>query len=127
MPLKTKSRDTNERRYSAKLLFEYRHAGRHSRKRSLYEERIITITALHAKAALAQAKKRGRSARHSYKSIAGGRVSFEFLGILELLALDPACEQGEVWYELVQRATPNKRRRQLIPSEDQLQAIRNNQ
>jgi hypothetical protein len=127
MPLKTKSHDTDERRYSAKLLFEHRHVGRCSRKRSLCEERIVTFTAVHARAALTEAKKRGRSARHSYKSIAGGRVSFEFLGILELLALDSACEQDEVWYELVQRATPNKRRRQLIPSEDQLHAIRNNE
>ena len=127
MPKKNNDTDAT-RRYSARLLFQFRvvvdgDAG----KRRICEERIITFTSSHARAALREAKKRGRAARHSYKNSNGCPVHFEFVGVLELLCLDPECDADEVWYHIVERVTPMERRATLIPPEDQLSAIRNNQ
>ena len=60
---------TPDRRYSAKLLFQYRvmvdgSAG----TRRLCEERIITFPSPYGKAALREAKRRGRAAQHRYKN-----------------------------------------------------------
>jgi Domain of unknown function (DUF4288) len=114
------------RRYSAKLLFQFRvmvdgSAG----KRRICEERIITLRAQNAKAALQAAKKSARSAEHTYKNNEGNRVHFEFIGVLELLCLDPACDANEVWYEIVDRIEPMERKSKLIPAESKLNAIRN--
>jgi hypothetical protein len=113
------------RRYSARLLFQFRvvvdgDAG----KKRLCEERIITFTAVGARAALREAKRRGRAARYSYKNSQGSPVYFEFVGVLELLCLDPECDADEVWYHIVERLTPMERRATLIPPEHQLNAIR---
>ena len=116
------------RRYSARLLFQFRVVVDGAPgKRRLCEERIITFTALHARNALREAKKRGRAARHSYKNSNGSPVHFEFVGVLELLCLDPECDADEVWYSIVERVTPMERRAILIPPEDQLNAMRFNQ
>src|SRR4051812_26442730 len=86
--------------YSAKLLFQFRvMVGGSPGKRRICEERIITFSADYARAALREAKRRGRAAQQSYKSSDGNPVHFEFVGVMELLRLDPACESGEVWYE----------------------------
>jgi len=116
------------RRYSARLLFQFRvvlngDAG----KRRLCEERIITFTAPQARAALSEAKRRGRAAQHTYTNCNGCPVHFEFVGLVELLCLDPQCDADEVWYHIVERVTPMERRASLIPPEDQLNAIRFNQ
>ena len=125
---KSNDQTTETRRYSARLLFQFRVvvAG-DSNKRRLCEDRIITFTAPDASAALCEAKKRGRAARHSYSNTDGNRVHFEFVGVLELLCLDPECEPDEVWYEIVERVTPMERRDKLIPPENKLNAIRFNQ
>src|SRR5262245_17881870 len=86
-------------RYSAMLLFQFRvvTAGV-SNKRRLCEKRLILLTAPDGRAALRAAKKRGRAAQHSYLNEDGGRVRFEFVGVLDLLHLGPECESGEVYY-----------------------------
>jgi len=124
MPKKSKN-STTKLRYSARLLFQYRvvTAGR-TGKRRLCEERIITFTAPYAQAALREAKKRARAAQHDYENSDGGHVHFEFVGVLELLCLDPQCEADEVWYRTVERITPMERRATLIPPESELNAIR---
>jgi hypothetical protein len=94
--------------------------------RRLCEERIITFASIHGHAALREAKRQGRTAQFSYPNNDGNRVHFEFVGVMELLRLDPACDPGEVWYELPERVRPMERRAQLIPPESQLQAIKNN-
>ena len=91
------------------------------------EERIITISAPHARAALTEAKRRGRAAQHRYKNNDGNPVRFEFVGVMELLRLDPACEKDEVWYDITDRVRPMERRAFIIPPESQLSAIRNHE
>jgi hypothetical protein len=114
------------RRYSAKLLFQFRVMVDGSPgKRRICEERIITFRAENAKAALQAAKKSARTAEHTYKNNEGNRVHFEFIGVLELLCLDPACGTHEVWYEIVDRIEPMERKSKLIPAESKLNAIRN--
>jgi hypothetical protein len=123
-----KHRSTNGNlRYSAKLLFQFRvviHGD--SGKRRLCEERIITFLAAHARAALAEAKRRGKSACHRYRNSDGCLVHFEFIGVMELLCLDPACEPEEVWYQITERVRPMEQRKRLIPDERRLNAIRFN-
>jgi hypothetical protein len=122
---KKKRESDPTRRYSARLLFQFRViVDGDDGKRRLCEERIITFTAPPARAALREAKKRGRAARHSFKNAKGCPVRFEFVGVLELLCLDPECEADEVWYHIVERLTPMERRSTLIPPESQLNAIR---
>jgi len=113
-------------RYSAKLLFRWRVVGGGSScRRRLCEERIIIITANSAAQALAKAKRTGRAgqwdSRHGY----GSRTAFEFIGVMELLKLDPVCEEDEVWFEIKERLLPMERADRFIPPEHFLEAIRN--
>jgi len=120
------SRSEPSGRYSAKLLFQYRVTvdGSPGIRRTC-EERIITFLACHGRGALREAKRRGRSAQHRYTNNDGNPVRFEFIDVLELLRLDPACETNEVWYDIMERVRPMERRASIIPPESQLSAIRN--
>jgi hypothetical protein len=114
------------RRYSAALLFQYRVvADRSSGKRRLCEEQIIHFRANDARSASEHAKKRGHEGEGCYKNNNGNMVHFEFVGVRELIGCDAACEPDEVWYHIVEMLRPMERRKQLIPSEAELSAIRN--
>ncbi len=116
------------KRYSAELLFQYRvmvdgTAG----KRRLCERRIIHFRAPDGRSALAHAKRRGKESEHHYQNNQGNPVFFEFVGVRDLRCCDPACEPDEVWYDIVEMVRPMERRRQIIPPESQLCAIRNDE
>jgi hypothetical protein len=117
---------TVDRRYAAMLLFQFRvvTAGE-SNKRRLCEKRLILLTAPSGRDALRAAKLRGRQAQHNYLNSDGGRVRFEFVGVLDLLHLGPECEADEVYYQLCQRIEPMERRTRLLPPESRLHAIVN--
>ena len=91
------------------------------------EERIIALSATDGHAALREAKRRGRTAQYRYKNSDDNPVHFEFVGVLELLRLDPACESGEVWYDIIERVRPMERKASIIPLESWLSAIRNHE
>jgi hypothetical protein len=113
------------KRYAAKLLFQFRVVvGGSSNARRLCEERIITFRAIHGRAALREARRRGRVARHTYKNGEGNPVHFELVGVLELRCLDPCCDADEVWWEMRWRDRPMERRAKLIPRASALEAIR---
>ena len=113
-----------DRRYAAMLLFQFRvvTAGA-SNKRRLCEKRLILLTAPDDKAALRAAKRRGREAQHNYLNGDGGRVRFEFVGVLDLLHLGVECEPDEVYYQLLRLHEPMERRGELLPPESRLQGI----
>ena len=114
------------RRYSAALLFQFRVVvNKSSGKRRLCEKRIIHFRASDARSALERAKKRGREAEHRYRNNDGNPVHFEFVGVRELIGCDAACDPDEVWYHMVEMLKPMERRKQLIPPEAELSAIRN--
>jgi len=114
------------KRYAAKLLFQFRVVvDGDSGKRRLCEERIVLLKAISGRAALAKAKGCGKRSRYNYKNSDGNPVYFEFIGVLELLCLNTACEENEVWYDLVERLSPLERRKWLIPRDSNLNAIRN--
>ena len=115
---------SNSLRFSARLLFQFRIVASNAPRRRLCEERIITFTATHARAALAEARRRGRAGRLVFKNSDGDRIVFEFIGVMELLCLDPVCDPDEVWFRIVERVTPMERRKSLIPPEHQLNALR---
>jgi hypothetical protein len=118
----------DDQRYAAMLLFQFRvvTAGV-SNKRRLCEKRLILLTAPDGKAALRAAKKRGREAQHSYLNGDGGRVRFEFVGVLDLLHLGLECEPDEVYYQLCRLTEPMERRGKLLPPESRLQAVAEDQ
>jgi hypothetical protein len=95
--------------------------------RRICEERIIAFFAPNAHAALREAKRRGRAAQHRYKNNDGNPVRFEFIGVLELLRIDPVCKEDEVWYDITERVRPMERRASIIPPESRLSAIRNHE
>ncbi len=116
------------KRYSAALLFQYRVMVNGSPgKRRLCEKRIIHFRASDARSALAHAKRRGKQAEHHYRNNEKNPVFFEFVGVRDLIGCDPACEPDEVWYQTFEMVQPMERRRQLIPPESKLCAIRNNE
>jgi len=113
-------------RYAAKLLFQFRvMVDGDPGKRRLCEERIVVFRARSADDALRLAKREGIDCQHEYTNAHGNPVHFEFVGVLELLCLDPACEPDEVWYDIVERLLPMERKGRLLPAEHDLEAIRN--
>lgn len=112
------------KKYSAKLLFQFRvKTGRKVGVRRICEERIIHFDKESALFALAYAKKIGKKCEYKYKNADGGLVKFEFIGIIELICCDLVCQPGEVWYDIVQRVRPMERKASLIPREACLSAI----
>jgi hypothetical protein len=113
-------------KFAAKLLFQFRVvADGESNVMRTCEERIVVLRAPTARAALALAKKRGKSAQHRYKNGAGGLVHFEFVGLMDLLHLGVECDDDEVWYDITQRKLPMERAAKILPKESQLNALRN--
>jgi hypothetical protein len=116
----TPAQDRGDEQFSAKLLFQFRIGRqRHSQRRRLCEERIVQLQASSSKVALTIAKRKGRTAQHSYRNIDGEMVRFEFVGVMDLLHLGP-CEEGEVWFEFTRRLSPMERRHKLIPPDSEL-------
>jgi hypothetical protein len=116
----------NMKRYSAKLLFQFRvTVDGDFGKRRLCEERIVLLKAMTASKALALAKRKGRRCQFSYTNDEGNPVDFQFVGVMELLCLDPVCEEDEVWYDITERLLPMERADRLIPPERALNAFRN--
>jgi hypothetical protein len=113
-------------RYAAKLLFQFRvttPAG--DGKRRTCEERIVLIEVPTARKALAQANRRGKAAAYRYVNDEGNPVRFEFVGVLELIGLGIECGDDEAWYDITERLSPMERKAEIIPSDSQLCAIRN--
>jgi hypothetical protein len=108
-------------RFAAKLLFQFRvDVNGDVGKRRLCEERIINFSARSPREALQTAKVRGKRGEHSYKNGDGNKVSFEFVGIMDLMSLGVEAEPDEVWYEIHERLLPMERRSKLIPADDVL-------
>ncbi|HXE51739.1 MAG TPA: DUF4288 domain-containing protein [Tepidisphaeraceae bacterium] len=99
-------------RFAAKLLFQFRIQGSHS-KRLTCEERTVLLNARSAKEALAKAKQKGRAAQTTPKR-SDSNFYIEFVGVLDLLHLGIECPEDEVWYEIKEIISPMKRRAKLI-------------
>jgi len=112
-------------RYAAKLLFQYRvRVHGEDNKRRTCEERIINITAEDPEAALKKVKIYGKSEQHSYRNSYGNKVSFEFVGIMDMMHLGSEAQKEEVWYEIKEYLTPKERKEKLLPKEKNLHAFR---
>lgn len=112
-------------RYAAKVMFQYRVMvdGSPGRRR-VCEEQIVQIEARSARRALNAARRKARAKQHVYYNDHGHKVHFEFIGVMELLCLEP-CDKNEVWYEITERILPKERKSRWIPPEDELEAIWN--
>lgn len=112
------------RRFSAKLLFQFRvMIGADPGIMRTCEERIVVLRAATVREALAKAKRRGRKAQLDYLNSAGNRVYFEFVGVMDLLELGVECDEDEVWYDIVVRKQPMERAADLLAPESKLTAI----
>jgi hypothetical protein len=121
MAVKPTARKSRPGRYAAKLLFQFRVlVDGDPGIRRLCEERIITFHARGGRAALAEASRQGEAGQHRYRNSDGNSVSFDFVGVLDLLELGMECEPNEVWYDIVERVHPMERRARLIPPSSRL-------
>jgi len=117
-----------KKRFAAMLLFQFRVVIKDgSGKRRLCEKRIINFLARNSVEALKVAELRGHASQYSYKNSEGNPVFFEFVGVLDLQCLTPACESDEVWFDIVQMLMPMERKKSLISPVGELNAIRNNE
>ena len=101
--------------------------GKSPGKRRLCEERIINFASIAAQEAVREALLWGRKAQQSYKNNDGNKVQFRFIGVMELICLEPACEVDEVWYEMYERICPSERKKRILPHKSKLHAIRNHE
>lgn len=112
-------------RFSAKLLFQFRVEHDEPSIMRTCEERNVVFQAKTARAALAETKRRGKTAQHVYKNDSGENVHFEFVGVMDVLQLGIECEEDEVWYDITTRKLPMERAQSIIPPENSLSALRN--
>lgn len=86
------------KRYSAKLLFQYRIDidGDPGRFRTV-EERIVTTHSPDGRSALQAFKDTGRADESSYVNDDGNPVFIEFVGVVDMMELDLECRQSDVW------------------------------
>jgi hypothetical protein len=112
------------KRYSAKLLFQYRAdlgKGKSDTMRRC-EERLIVLSARNAESALRKAKAHGEKSEFEGTAEAGNPLLFEFVGVVDLLEID-MLEPEEVWFDIYTRKLPMERRDTFIPPEEKLNAI----
>ena len=108
-------------RYAAKLLFQFRvDVDGAPGKRRICEERIVNFRSKSHDEALRSAKRRGRKSESSYDNSDGNRVTFEFIGVMDLMTLGVEAAEDEVWYDIRERLMPMERREKIIPSEAEL-------
>jgi len=114
-----------EDRYSAKLLFKFNIIVDGSPMvRRMCEERIIIVHAPSARAALREAKRKGRASEFRFRNTYGDPGHFRLIGVMDLLHLGVECDASEVWYDIIQRVRPSERRLALLPRATDLNAFR---
>ena len=109
--------------FAARLLFFYDVEGE-STKYKLCEERILHLKARSGKDALNKFNREGQKAEFDYTNVEDEPVTFNFLGIIQMMCIEGFCEENEVWYDLYERLDPIARKDKLIPPIEKLEAIR---
>jgi hypothetical protein len=108
-------------RFAAKLLFQFRvNVDGDPGKRRHCEERIINFQARSPRDALKHARRRGRQGEFSYQNTDGNKVSFQFVGVMDLMSLGVEADAEVVWYEFRERLTPMEQRERILPKERDL-------
>lgn len=82
------------------------------------------IRATTAKTALAKAKRIGKQREYNYDNDEGNAVRLERVGVMELIGLDPECLKDEVWYDIRTMLKPVERRKDILPKESALSAVK---
>ena len=116
---------TMNKRFSAKLAYEYRVLSELSEFNAGYtfdiESRIVIIMASSAETAYTKAVKYGQKNETCWDCADGGQVAINFLGIVELMKMD-CTDENEVWYEFEEGAN-GKPIRVFIPRKTSLDAF----
>lgn len=116
-----------EKKYSAKLLFQFRVViNKDSGKRRLCEERIIIFHCETPDLAVIKMNERGKKEEFDYVNDDGNTVFFEFIGIQDLLELGSETKEDEVWYDIKEYLTPMERKDKLIPNPKSLSVFKAN-
>jgi hypothetical protein len=92
-------------------------------RRRLCEQRTIVTLAPSAEVAIRQLERRGREEQYTDDS-GGRRVVFEYVGLRELIELDPGADADEVWWEFFEAVLPKENRGKWIPRKRELRAFR---
>ena len=91
-------------RFTANLLFRYSVRGR-SRKRTLCESRLLVLSARSVSAAIAAARRYGKSYSRSYFNPNGDLFMLQFIGVTDLVDLTH-LDDNEVWYSMFVSRNP---------------------
>jgi hypothetical protein len=110
-------------RFGAKLLFVFEVSGNAAKQFRICEERIIVVMAKTPTAAYSKAMGKGKKAQTQYHNHQGELVSVQFIGIMDLLKLDPVLSDDEVWYEIKELHVRTIGSGRLIPKYDDLTAV----
>lgn len=113
------------KRYSAKLAFYY--DNRRDCTVSICEERIVCFVAQNTKQALKSAKRIGKGAEYEFENSSAELISFEFIGIMDILELGIECDDEEVWYDVKRRKVANMKAKALSDTQALSRLEKNNQ
>ena len=62
----------------------------------------------------------GCAAEYAYQDSDGKAVCFQFVGVMDLMCLEPEANADEVWSEIRERVMPMERRQSILPREREL-------
>ncbi|MEE8575224.1 MAG: DUF4288 domain-containing protein, partial [Thermodesulfobacteriota bacterium] len=125
-----------QKKYAVKLLFQYKSLNdKGPSKRRMCEKRIKIIYASSARVALNKAKRYAKRSEFNclneddsvsdvFFYSTGSKVSFQFVGIVDLIRLDQKFTDDVLWSETKRYLTPMERKDKLIPDENMLSAIK---
>ena len=111
-------------KFAAYLLFQFKTVtnGVVNKKR-ICEERIYHIYAVSANKAYLRANQIGKDEEFSYQD--GDKViSFEFIGIIDLIELSDLDDNNIVWSRFVEKVFPMERKDKIIPNKEKLTVLK---
>ena len=113
-------------KFAACLLFQYKTVtnGKINKKR-ICEERIYHINAISTNKAYLKANKIGKDEEFSYQD--GDKfISFEFIGIVDLIELSNFDDKNLVWSRFVEKLYPMERKEKVVPNKKKLTVFKSN-
>ena len=109
------------KKYSVKLLFQYRIDTKPSEKMRTCEEKILLFNLKENKNIITVSLEEAKKQEFDFVNDNQDKVYFEFIGIVDICHLGIEVEKNEVWYDVKTMLTPMERKDKLLPSLEQLQ------
>ncbi len=108
------------KKYSVKLLFQYRIESNLNEKMRICEEKILIFLIKEDEDIILVSNQKAKEQEFDFINDDGNKVFYEFIGILDVCHLGNEVEDNEVWYNIKTMLTPMERKNKILPSIDQL-------